>query len=75
MEYLPGEEEILQKINFQTTVKWRWTSQELIQSLNLKITPQIFGKAINKIKDNYPDLIEIKRTNRGNAYYLPIKKV
>ena len=73
-EFLPGEEELLQKFNFDSIEKYRWTNQELIAKFNLNITPQILGKTLNKLKNIYPELIEIKRTSKGNVYCLPIKK-
>lgn len=73
-EFLPGEEELLQKFNFDSIEKYRWTNQELIAKFNLNITPQILGKTLNKLKNIYPELIEIKRNSKGNVYCLPIKK-
>lgn len=73
-EFLPGEEELLQKFNFDSIEKYRWTNQELIAKFNLNISPQILGKTLNKLKNTYPELIEIKRTSKGNVYILPIKK-
>lgn len=72
-EFLPYEEEILQKFNFNGE-KYKWTCQELIDKYFEKGNSSMIGKAIRKIKNNYPELVEIKRNNAGNIYYLPIKK-
>ncbi len=56
-----------------TLKKEIWTNKELIEEFGFNITPQMLGKTLNKIKENYPELVEIKRKNTGNVYYLPIK--
>lgn len=73
-EFLPCEEELLQAFDFKSKEKYIWTNKELIDEFKFNITPQLLGKTLNKIKNNYPELIEIKRKNTGNVYYLPIKK-
>ena len=73
-EFLPCEEELLQLFDFKSKERQIWTNQELIKEFEFNITPQILGRTLNKIKNNYPDLVEIKRKNTGNIYYLPIKK-
>lgn len=73
-EFLPCEEELLQAFDFNSNEKYIWTNKELIDKFNFNVTPQLLGKTLNKIKNNYPKLVEIKRKNTGNIYYLPIKK-
>lgn len=73
-EFLPCEEELLQLFDFKSKEKQIWTSQELIKKFEFNISPQMLGKTINKIKNNYPNLVETTRKNTGNIYYLPIKK-
>jgi len=73
-EFLPCEEEILQLFDFKSKERQIWTNQDLIKEFEFNISPQMLGKTINKIKNSYPDLVEIKRKNTGNIYYLPIKK-
>lgn len=72
-EFLPYEEELLQKFNFNGE-KYEWTSQELIKKFFENGNSTMIGRAIRKIKSNYPTLVEVKRKNTGNKYYLPIKK-
>lgn len=43
---------------------------KLIQ--NSKYSSPIIGKAIAKLKNKFPNLIDIKNTNRGKIYTLPI---
>lgn len=73
-EFLPCEEEILQLFDFKTRNRYVWTNKELIEKFQFNITPQLLGKTLNKIKDNYPELVEIKRKNTGYVYFIPIKK-
>lgn len=73
-EFLPCEEELLQLFDFKSKERQIWTNQNLIKEFEFNISPQMLGKTINKIKNSYPDLVEIKRKNTGNIYYLPIKK-
>ena len=73
-EFLPCEEELLQVFDFNVKERYIWTNKELIEKFKFNITPQLLGKTLNKIKENYPELIEIKRKNTGNVYFLPIKK-
>ena len=73
-EFLPYEEELLQTFN-KDSIKYEWTNRELIDAFFENATPVMLGRAINKIKNDFPELVEIKRTNIGNKYLLPIKKV
>ena len=72
-EFLPYEEELLQTFD-KDSIKYEWTNRELIDTFFENANPLMLGRAINKIKNNYPELVEIKRTNIGNKYLLPIKK-
>lgn len=72
-EFLPYEEELLQTFN-KDSIKYEWTNRELIDAFFENATPVMLGRALNKIKNNFPELVEIKRTNIGNKYLLPIKK-
>ena len=72
-EFLPYEEDLLQLFD-KDCIKSEWTNRELIDTFFENATPVMLGRAINKIKNNYPELVEIKRTNIGNKYLLPIKK-
>lgn len=73
-EFLPFEEELLQKFDFNSIIRDRWTAQELIEHLGFNTIPQILGKSLRKIQNNYPELVDIKRTNTSTFYTLPIKK-
>ena len=73
-EFLPCEEQLLQAFDFNAKERYEWTSKELIEKFNFKITDAILGKTLNKIKSNHPELLEIKRKSKGNYYYLPLKK-
>ena len=73
-EFLPFEEELLQKFDFKSIIRDRWTAQELIEHLGFNTIPQILGKSLRKIQNNYPELVDIKRTNTSIIYTLPIKK-
>lgn len=73
-EFLPCEEELLQAFDFKTDKRYEWTNKELIEKFNFQTTDTILGKTLNKIKNNYPELVEIKRKSKGNYYYIPLKK-
>lgn len=73
-EFLPFEEELLQKFDFNSMVRYKWTAQELISHFGFNTVPQILGKAMHKIETNFPEFVKIKRNNTSTIYTIPIKK-
>ncbi len=74
-ELLPYEEEISLHFDFSIKQRDTWTSVEINNLLlNGKSSSQVIGKAIAKLKIKFPNFIEIKTTNKGKLYTLPIKK-
>ncbi len=74
-EFIPCEEEITLKMDFTGTVREKWTTVELSDAIfDGKIACTTIGKAVNKIKTKYPNLVEIRKTEGGRRYILPIKK-
>lgn len=72
-EFLPYEEELLNMIDFDSSDKKIWTSKELISIFPECATAQALGRALNKIENNYPNAIKIKRTSKGVTYLMKIK--
>ncbi len=74
-ELSPCEEELTLHMNFTDNIKEQWNSIEINDLLlNNKYSSPIIGKAISKLKAKFSDFIEIKNTNKGKIYTLPIKK-
>lgn len=74
-ELSPCEEELTLHMNFSGNIKETWTSVEINENLlNGRYCSPIIGKAIAKLKNKFPELINIKCTNGGKLYTLPIKK-
>lgn len=74
-ELSPCEEELTLRMDFSGNTREVWTSLEINSSFfNERYSPNVIGKAIYKIQRKHPDLIDIKVTNRGKLYTLPIKK-
>ena len=74
-ELSPCEEELTLHMDFSGEVKENWNSIEINDGLlNSKYSSPIIGKAIAKLKNKFPDFIDIKNTNRGKIYTLPIKR-
>ena len=62
-------------MDFSGEIKEYWNSIEINNELfNGKYSSPIIGKAIAKLKNKFPNFIDIKNTNRGKIYTLPIKK-
>ena len=75
-ELSPCEEELTLKMDFLGDVREQWDSVEINETLlDNRYSSPIIGKAISKLKNKFPDFIDIKTTNRGKIYTLPIKKV
>lgn len=74
-EYVQCEEEITLKMEFDKDIHEEWTTVELNSTIfDNKSTSTMIGRALSKIKNKYPDLVEIRKTNKGRIYILPIKK-
>lgn len=73
-EFIPYEEDIMSMIVFNSSNKTMWKNKELIDKFFPNGNSQIIGKALNKIHNNYPNTVVIKRTSKGITYYLEIKK-
>ena len=74
-ELSPCEEELTLHMDFSGEIKEYWNSIEINDELlNGKYSSPIIGKAIAKLKNKFPNFIDIKNTNRGKIYTLPIKK-
>lgn len=74
-ELLPFEEELTIHMNFSGKVQETWNSVEINEILlNGKASSPLIGKAISKLKIKFPNFIDIKNTNKGKIYTLPIKK-
>lgn len=74
-ELSPCEEELTLNMEFSGNIKEIWTSVEINENLlNGKYSSPIIGKTISKLKNKFPDFIDIKNTNKGKLYTLPIKK-
>lgn len=74
-ELSPCEEELTLHMDFSGEIKEYWNSIEINNELfNGKYSSPIIGKAIAKLKNKFPNFIDIKNTNRGKIYTLPIKK-
>lgn len=71
-EFLPYEEEIMSMIDFNAKEKNIWTNRELLKLLP-NATAQAVGKVLNKIENNYPNVVKIGRTSRGVTYLMKIK--
>lgn len=71
-EFLPYEEELMTMIDFNSTDKTIWRNKELLNFFP-SATAQAIGKALNKIENNYPDVVKIGRTSRGVTYFMKIK--
>ena len=75
-ELSPCEEELTLHMNFSENIKEYWNSIDINDLLlNNKYSSSIIGKTISKLKLKFPDFINIKNTNKGKIYTLPIKKV
>lgn len=75
-ELSPCEEELTLNMDFSGNTSEVWNSVEINEFiLNNKYSSPIIGKTIAKLKIKFPNLIDIKQTNKGKAYTLPIKKV
>lgn len=79
-EMLQYEEELMNLIDFNSTDKEVYTNKDVVEILYKKfnitnVNAIVLGKTLNKIADNYPEILAIKRTNRGVRYYMKIKSV
>lgn len=77
-EMLQYEEELMNLIDFNSKDKEVYTNKELAEILYKKcnimnVNSIVLGKTLNKIYDNYPEFLVIKRTNRGVRYHMKIK--
>ena len=65
---------MLQVLDTNIDRKKYWTNQEVIEKFfDKSVTPQILGRALNKISENFPDLVSIKRGSKGIRYYMGFK--
>lgn len=71
-EFLPYEEEIINMIDFNSKDKTIWSNKELLKLLPTS-TAQAIGRVLNKIENNYPNVVKIGRTSKGVTYLMKIK--
>jgi hypothetical protein len=71
-EFLPYEEELISIIDFNSKDKTIWTNKDLLKLLP-NATAQAIGRVLNKIENNYPNVVKIGRTSRGVTYLMKIK--
>jgi len=71
-EFLPYEEELMNMIDFNSKDKTIWTNKDLLKLLP-NATAQSIGRVLNKIENNYPNVVKIGRTSRGVTYLMKIK--
>lgn len=71
-EFLPYEEELMSMIDFNSKDKTIWTNKDLLKLLP-NTTAQAIGRVLNKIENNYPNVLKIKRTSKCVTYLLKIK--
>lgn len=72
-EFLPYEEELMNMIDFDAIDKKIWTNKELINKFFPNATSAMLGKVLNKIQNNYPEAVKIKRTSKGMSYTMKLK--
>lgn len=75
---LPYEEELMEIIDFNSTEKNVYTNRQVSDILyNMfelsNINSLILGRTLNKISDNYPQAVTIKRNCKGIIYLMQIK--
>lgn len=73
-EFLPYEEDFMNMIDFNSNDKIIWTTKDLISKVVPNASAQVIGKALNKIENNYPNTVQIKRTSKGVIYFMKIKE-
>lgn len=73
-EFLPYEEDLMTMIEFNSLNKTMWKNKQLIEEFFPNANSQSIGRALNKIQNNYPNTVQIKRTSKGITYYMEIKK-
>ena len=61
-------------IKFDSTNKTIWKNKQLIENFFPNANYQSIGRALNKIHNNYPNTVQIKRTSKGISYYMEIKE-
>lgn len=79
-EMLPYEEELMEIIDFNSIEKEIYTNREIVEILYntfelSNISSQVIGKTLNKISDNNPKAVIIKRSSKGARYQMKIKKI
>lgn len=74
MEFLPYEEELMELIDFNSKLKDRWRNSKLKEKYFPEASSQALGRALNKIEDNYPEAITIKRDGKGTVYLMKLKE-
>lgn len=72
-EFLPYEEDFINMIDFNSNDKTIWTNSDLISKVVPNASAQIVGRVLNKIENNYPNAVQIKRTSKGVVYFMKIK--
>lgn len=74
-EFVPCEEEITLKMNFDTQIREKWTTTELNERIfDNKSSATLIGRAVTKIMNKYPEIVSREKTRNGRVYILPIKK-
>ena len=74
-EYVACEEEITLKMDFNNNIREKWTTVEINEKIfESKSSSTLIGRALNKIRNKYPEYVTIERTSNGRVYTLPIKK-
>lgn len=73
-EFVPYEEDLMNIIKFDSANKTIWKNKQLIENFFPNANSQSIGRALNKIQNNYPNAVQIKRTSKGITYYMEIKK-